>query len=799
MRNLHYLYIIIFVLHYAGIVQAQEPKITIREHSIALKDALREIESQSLYSIGYVSTGLDTDHRLHLLLQDASLTTTIETILQGTNYTYRIMGRHILLIPDENSDNNKPINSLSGDGIKNSIPAERHYLLEEILVTASSNINGLNKNRYQVTSEMRQGISTTPELFDHIHNLRYDKLSGQVQTAGGANVLILINGIQQPEEYLRNISPDRIEAIEVITEPNGRYVTDGYTALANLLLKENYTGYDINIHAQSIITPSNNNGNEWLARLLPGAGINYTNNRISLFANYLFTNNHWNTPLRKRQEVTELMIAESEPLDSKTSVNNYKSTTNHIETGISYQFNPYHNLTLQATYMGEDENNGDIFNFTNTYLANNEKFPLHSITNNQTQADDYTLTAFYQGKISKQIELYTDLTYNRYSNEVLSTYTQSDYYHMERNYNESKNYLSFNAQASYKLTPDWQIELLYTHTSRTYNSHTTDEFRLLKHSEYRSRPYISIAWQPKSYLNIVAGAGMEHIRNDHDQRPRQSHYNLQPYLRVAYRPTKNIRLSLACTTNNEYPTLFQLSRAMTINDSLSAYTGNPDLQPAHVRHATISADYADRLTLKATYSHTNNGISEVNTIPWVKTFENIRYRQYTLQAIYTQPFSKYIRLKSNITLYKDRASWEENKNSRRGWLTESELSYFHPSLQLGATIGYSRNLRHQALPQGYRTIGLDTWNLGLNKQFLDGRASLALFWYPPIQWGTRDVQRKEIQTSYYNEQYDLSTQPYQNMLLVKFGFRFGNGKVNRPGKASSVSKEKRRGRTVDFR
>ncbi len=799
MKNLRYLYILLFMLHYAVAVQAQEPKITIRELSITFKDALREIETQSLYTIGYVSTGLDTDRVLHLSLQDASLNFAIETILQGTSYTYRIMGRHIILIPDENNGSNYRNLSHSKDSIVNLIPAEKHYLLEDILVTASSNIHGLNKSRYQITTTMRQGTSTALGLLDHIHNLRYDKISGRVKTAGDETALLLVNGIKQPEEYFRNLSPDRIEAVEVITEPNGRYVTDGYTTLVNLLLKENYTGYDLHLHAQGIATPGNNNGGEWLANMLPGAGINYTNRCISFFANYLLNKNHWNTPLKKRQELTGVMVSESEPLERKTSVNQYTSTANHIETGINYNFNPQHHLVLQAVYMGEDENNRDMFNFTNSIQPGNGVVKLHSLTSNLTQADDYTLSTFYQGKINKKIELYTDITYNYYSNKVESKYIQSDDYHMERFYSESKNYLSFNARASYKLSPGWQIELLYTYVNRMYNSHTTDNFLLLKHSEYQSRPYLSIAWQPNSNISILAGAGMEYIRNEHDESSGQSHYSFQPYLRVAYRPAKNIRLGVAYTTSNEYATLFQLSRAMTINDSLSAYTGNPDLQPAHIRRVTISADYADRLTFKATYTYTNNGISEVNSAPWIKTFENIQYRQYTLQAIYTQPFNKYTQLKSNITLYKDRALWGDDKNSGRGWLMESEFAYFHPSLELGATLGYIRNLRHQTLPQGYQTSGLDTWSLGLNKLFFNGRASLALFWYPPVRWGIRDIQRKEILTSYHTEQYDLSTKPYQNMLLVKFGFRFGNGKVNRPGKASSVSKEKRRGRTVDFR
>jgi len=208
--------------------------------------------------------------------------------------------------------------------------------------------------------------------------------------------------------------------------------------------------------------------------------------------------------------------------------------------------------------------------------------------------------------------------------------------------------------------------------------------------------------------------------------------------------------------------------------------------------------YRDRFTLRAIYKQTGKEISEITRPPTFKSFENIKTRQFILHAIYDQPLGENIKLKNSFSWSYSKASFEDTRNSRHYWILDSQLNYFQPYLRLNSSLNYCRGMTPNLLLQGYQTTGLDYWALNLGRQFLKGQLSLSLSWFLPINWGTRDIQKKEIQTSYYKEHYDISTHPYQNMLLLRFNFRFNQGKTNRSGKASSIDREKRTERSVDF-
>ncbi len=78
---------------------AQEKRITIHKNNISLKEAFREIERQTNYSIAYKKSETDEKRKINLLLNDVSLEKALEEIMKDTGLTYKINGYHIILIP----------------------------------------------------------------------------------------------------------------------------------------------------------------------------------------------------------------------------------------------------------------------------------------------------------------------------------------------------------------------------------------------------------------------------------------------------------------------------------------------------------------------------------------------------------------------------------------------------------------------------------------------------------------------------------------------------------------------------
>lgn len=84
-------------------------KISITKNSLTLKEALHEVEKQTKTSIAYNESQLGANKVISLNLTNASLETTMKSILAGTGFTYRVDGNYIILTPAEKKGKNKKI------------------------------------------------------------------------------------------------------------------------------------------------------------------------------------------------------------------------------------------------------------------------------------------------------------------------------------------------------------------------------------------------------------------------------------------------------------------------------------------------------------------------------------------------------------------------------------------------------------------------------------------------------------------------------------------------------------------
>lgn len=84
-------------------IQAQSVlKITIKRTNITLREAFTEVERQSKMSINYNQSQLG-NRRISLNLNNQSLEKTLQTILKGTGYTYKINKSYILILQDKDA------------------------------------------------------------------------------------------------------------------------------------------------------------------------------------------------------------------------------------------------------------------------------------------------------------------------------------------------------------------------------------------------------------------------------------------------------------------------------------------------------------------------------------------------------------------------------------------------------------------------------------------------------------------------------------------------------------------------
>ena len=88
-------------------------KITIQKKNISVIEALKEVEKQSDYSVGYNDSQLRNKPVLNLDLKAVALENALAQILRGSGFTYQFKDKYIMIIPD-NKPKGIPAKKVSG-------------------------------------------------------------------------------------------------------------------------------------------------------------------------------------------------------------------------------------------------------------------------------------------------------------------------------------------------------------------------------------------------------------------------------------------------------------------------------------------------------------------------------------------------------------------------------------------------------------------------------------------------------------------------------------------------------------
>lgn len=671
--------------------------------------------------------------------------------------------------------------------------------LNETVVTAANVRHKVDRTCYQVTSAMRRGVANVEELLNKIPGIYFDKVTNILSVNHSKDILLLADGIQQPADYLKNLSPDRVSSVEVINESSGRFVSDGYTAIINLVLKKDYSGYEVYASTFSALNTSGVKAyNGWVANR-PTTGLVYTKDKINFYVNYRYNteNQKLSTSKNLTYKGVELL---SDTLLKKMPNDVYKRESNAVTGGVNYQIAHGQVIGLQSDYVSGTTNTHRVYSMTRTDIQNQNKRIIKNTTTNHMSDKTWVATLFYQGQINSRLHLYSDFSYNYYFNDIHNIYDQNDAlnYKEDNTYNEYKHHTLFNIESQYRLAPRVLINTGYSNAWREYGSESSHGKGFLDYREYRNKAFTYLMFTPSKKMHVKLGVAIEHL-NSYDRNSKNSYTRVLPYIQTHFSLHEMVNLNASYSTNQHYPLLYQLSPMSMVIDTFLTQIGNPALKSA-VKH-TFSAriSLCNRLTISPCFLYIHNEISELyveKEYKLYRSFNNINRKEYSLQITYDQPIGDNFHFKNSISYYLGEALNVENKIKPDGWLVHSEIRYYHPVQSLGVQFGYYRNMKKQTLSHGYQMNDKDNWLVSIHKDFFRKRLSVALSYTPPISWGIRQNQLRMLETSLYKENTIHYLKSYNNMLLLKVSFRFDNGRSQTVKRHTTIKKSEREQKTI---
>lgn len=188
---------------------------------------------------------------------------------------------------------------LPGDtaAVRQDSAAMRNVELDELVVKGALVEHTANGDTYRVTEEMKRGVDGTLQMLGRLPGVDYNLVSDAITVRNDSKVLIQVNGNQMPNGYLKALSPDRIDKVEVTYVPSARYTAAGYRYVIDIKLKPEYRGHDIYVGNFMMVSAGDNNGDDVVANEQPQAMYMYSGDKVDFNVGYAFAEINWHYPL----------------------------------------------------------------------------------------------------------------------------------------------------------------------------------------------------------------------------------------------------------------------------------------------------------------------------------------------------------------------------------------------------------------------------------------------------------------------------------------------------------------------
>ncbi len=664
------------------------------------------------------------------------------------------------------------------------LKSDEHFL-KEVNVSTSSREKLIDRDVQIVTDKLRAGTSTTSEVLGKLNGVKLDRFNNSIKVDNKDKVIILVDGMEKDQEYIKNISPDRLKKIEVIRDPGGRYGLEGYSAVINIILKQDYQGTEIYISDESLTDPDAVKSDYIFTQNKASATINYVYNRVNVYAKYGNQYNNFNLQSSSKKEYNNGVIIEKNPGSEKTMNTNVKEITNNYTIGIDYYLNPKHTISFESNLNTQPSGNNTSESYNVNYIANGISSGNYSIeTNNKSNNSNLYGAMFYEGKLDENNKLNSNFTYSRYYNNYRSIYKENSLFTRIEEGIDNKKSTEFYFEYLHTFNAKTNLQVGYGNSSENLNNNhsATGESELqFEYSDFRNKLYSYFSWQQSKTFGIkLGGAGETSTPNSDGQK--NSYLIFQPYADIKYKPMEYLDLKAKYRSGSNYPNISQANPFTSILDQQSVRTGNPYLHPEVTHKISLETSILDGLVrVEPYYNFSHNYITEIGKLRPDTIFEYNytnagKYTNYGVEGGITIPFGESIALQTDFNFFNSSILYANKTNNINDWTITSQLSYYHQKSGSVAVLKYQKNIFKDITAQGYNKPDNDYLIALIQKPFFNQKLNIMLLYFIPVNLGLDYDQGGYIKTDAYQETKFNDISFLKNILLLEIKYRFNRGK-----------------------
>ncbi len=654
--------------------------------------------------------------------------------------------------------------------------------VDEVIINGKTSDNLIDKDEYLVTTEMRTGSADTKDVLDKIEGVTYDRYNNSIKVDGEENIMILVNGLQKDPEYILTLNPERLKKIEVVRDPSGRYALEGYSAIINVILKDDYKGFEFSLEENMLIDTDDKNGHIFPMNRV-SATFNYTYNKLNVYTKIrnafmdFFVNSS-----AKKEYYDNNFLSEKNPPDENPNANTNRNF-DKITAGADYFINPKNTLSYETGFSGllfpeTDQTSNYLVKY---YNNNTETESFYSEYKNISSDKSNYHTLFYKSILNEKNTLNADFTFSSSENKYKTDYFENQVLVSSQEGINDNLYTKFNIELEKSFNKKSNFTSGYGNTRKkvtnTYNFGETEFTRYdLRHKLYL---YYSYRINPKLgfKLGIAGETSTPEIENK-----KLTYFIYQPYADIKIKPHKILDIRLKYRSSSDYPSITQANPDTLVIDENTVSTGNPYIEPSVTHKLSVRFNIMGQLaSFEPYYRFSNNYISKTGQLDengtFVYSYDNTgKYKKYGFKVGLTVPLGKSIFWQNNADFFTSSITYNNEENSINDWTMSSNLMYMNKKHKTVAGIIYQNNLKKVITAQGYNMWNNDFWGLMIQQPLLKQKLNVMIFYIMPIDVGADYVQGSFIKTDTYEETNLQDIEILKNMLMFRISFRLNKGK-----------------------
>jgi hypothetical protein len=653
--------------------------------------------------------------------------------------------------------------------------------LQGVEVKASTKHTDIDKDEVLMTSKMRTGASTAREVLEKVNGVSYDRYKDAIKVDNNTNIIILVNGLQKNQEYVKNLDPERIAKIEVIRDPSGRYGIEGYSAILNIVLKQNYVGQELFVSSNNIFDTKAPKSSLIMPIQGYSLGYNYSRKNLNLYSQFNMSKNTFGLKHTEHISYDGGLVMDYLSPDSGRNMLAQEEMYS-LTLGGDYMLNSKNifSAEINASYSPETPTSFYyIHNFTkDTLLAS---LPYSSFQNSESKTASASL--FYIGNYSDSKSLKVDLTYGMNESKRNSNFGYQDSDMVFNSQKTDVNYVNTNVEWSQNLGDRFSWQLGYggkwkeSHNDNLANGQQSS-FLV---TELRNKAFSYGIWKLRKDVKLKFGLGVEnsYLRQSNNRR---NFWIFKPHIDLFYKPSEYINIKLKYRVDADYPTIGQSDSTEIHMDMFTSQKGNPFLTPSTIHKLSLKINAMMGLVTVEPYIHySDNYIAPVGKLRsdgiFVNTYGNLGiYQNQGVEINLTIPIGKTIVWQNSVDFYHSSMSYESINNNLSDWSGESQLMYIRQDWDMVAGFMYQRaNNRYISL-QGYSNQQNDWWGIMVQKTFFKNKFNVMAMMFLPIDFGADYTQNTYLQTPAYTATTLNDISLLKHLFIIQLSYRFHKGK-----------------------